>query len=245
MIIEKWKRSYSQLQEMMTWTFLWGNLPWYDHMRLVDLDSITCIPKRTTFSNFLEHHFITLLLNWSHFQARLTVFGCYYSNHRLPKDDDIFAMDFPKWPHFENPIVKTITRNKIIPVLLSHLNKNSIYASATTIDFIAFIWATNNDVDNFFLSMWICLNKRVYKLLTKGHIFSSCERRYGIEHCNFGSFSRHFLCPSRKHCSVSVLLLMSDITRPNKNICTYMYLCTLLFQVHLMTFVLKGHQRAE
>lgn len=128
-----------------------------------------------------------------------------------------------KWPHFENPIVKTITINKIMPVLLSHLNKNSIYASATTIDFIAFIWATNNDVDNFFLSMWICLNKRVYKLLTKGHIFSSCERRYRIEHCNFGSFSRHFLCPSRKHCSVSILL-MSDITRPNENICWCLFM---------------------
>ena len=48
--------------------------------------------------------------------------------------------------------------------------------------------------------------------------FSSCERRYEIEHHNFGSFSKHFLCPSRKHCSVSILLLTSDITRPNEGV---------------------------
>ena len=89
----------------------------------------------------------------------------------------------------------------------------------------------------------------------------TCERRYEIQHLNFGSFSRHFRCPSRKHCSVSILLLTSDITRPNENIYQtqrmaadreqflVLYVdvsfCTLLVQVHLMTFVLKGHQRAE
>ena len=73
--------------------------------------------------------------------------------------------------------MKTITTNKKMPVLLSHLNNNSVYAFVTTIDLIALIWATNNDVNTFFLSMWICLDKRLDKLLTKGHVFFKLRKK--------------------------------------------------------------------
>ena len=88
-----------------------------------------------------------------------------------------------KWPHFENPIVNAITTNKKMPVMMSHLNNNSIYFIFNCFHMCL--------LSEFFLSNCICLNKRWF-------ISGCCKRRYEIGNLNFGSFSRHILCSSRK-----------------------------------------------
>ena len=72
--------------------------------------------------------------------------------HKLPKDDYIFAVGFPKmtsfWkPKSENHNNKQKKNKTVLLPDLNDLNNNPIYASTTTKDLIAFNWATSIDVE--------------------------------------------------------------------------------------------------
>ena len=68
-----------------------------------------------------------------------------------------------------------------------------------------------------FYSLYLNRSGNCIHSLQRDTLFSSLLRRSETEHLNLGSSAKHFLSASRKQLSDGILVVISDMTKPNEN----------------------------